>query len=522
MRKPVKITLIVSGILLLGVIGYFAWKWFFTGTDEHLKAIPSNAAAVLKINTQDLGVKADPLKLLQEPAFRDIKGPVKNLLSDPFSTGIDPIENVYAFVAKDGQDVVSALVFSVDDAEELSTFVEGLNICSSIEEKDGIWYGEIDGRRGIAWNEKMGMAISVSDNEAKFIAEDYLNQPESKSIKSNEAYKEFAGKTFDIGLYIDNKAMTAMSGKSMPMSLMGMTDGHAELLVRFENDKITADYTNYSLTPSSVVLKKSGPAADHFDAIAPQAPLVYLGLAADVNKLFELLNSDEQMREGLQQIETNLGMREEPLKKLLTGDVSIAFTDYKDISTYDPRISAKISQLVTMAGGDDYIDRSEFSLYAPMAYITLGHTNDKRMEELLSTSGLMKNEGFYYMPTFDFIVYAASKDGQLLITNDYYAAQSFSQAGKLAGKLPAGVPQNSPLLLWMDLDQKHFPAALTDPAGAGYLGDEAMLMLSWMDPVKSVRVESPGAGSHVEVLLEPGEGNSLYRLISHAGTHFGK
>lgn len=520
--KRNKVILIVSIVLLAGGITWFLFKLLSHSSDAHLKLIPKHAAAVVKVDIKNLAVKADPVKLMQHPAFKNIPASgtstIRKLIADPFSTGIDPLENVYAFLAKEDVATVSAIVFKVSDASDLEKFERGLGIGGNLEVQNGIYYSEIDENRCIAWNDDAGIIMAVHNGEPKALAEKYLEQTKDFSILANDDYKSFTEKTFDLGLFLDNKQLARMSEAASSLSTLGFVDGHGELLLNFENDKISTVYTNYPATkPTASILDNSGPDPKHFSAVAPQVPLLYLGMSSDVNALFNSVLSDPSMEKNIRGLELYLGMSDAELRKLFTGDISLAFTDYKDISAYDPRVGAHVEQMMKQMNGS-LEDRAEFALNAPMAYISIGVTDDIKTNQLLTEIGMQKMGDFYAMPGIDFIVYAIAKDGHLLVTNDYYAAETLAKDGKFSTQLPAAISKTNPFSAWADLDQKHFPIALTESMRDTYNEATVDFFLKAIQPFQSVKMESKTGGSQLDIAVEPGEGNSLYRLLIYYGS----
>ncbi|CAN5793929.1 hypothetical protein BH11BAC7_BH11BAC7_20640 [soil metagenome] len=517
-----KAFLITSIILFAGGIAYLLFNLFSHSSDAHLKLIPKNAAAVLKIDIKNLALKADPMKLMQDPVFKNVpaNGPssIRKLIADPFSTGIDPLENVYAFLAKENDATVSAIVFKVDDDAELEKFERGLGIGGSLEVEDGIYYSEIDENRCIAWNDEAGIIMGVHNGDKKALAKKYLGQDKSQSIIASADYKTFTAKIFDIGLFLDNKMLSQMSGTTTILSSFGFSAGHGELLLNFENDKISTAYTNYPEKKSTAsIFRKTGPDAKQFEAIAPETPLLYLGLSTDVNALFDAAATDPSLKGNMAAIQMYLGMNDAELQKLFTGDISIAFTDYKDIAAYDPRVGANVDLIIKQMNGT-IDDRAEFALNAPMAYISAGVTDDEKMNKLLTDLGLQKMNDFYAMPGINFIVYAVAKNGHLIVTNDYYAAETIAKEGKFPATLPSAISKTNPFSAWADLDQKHFPVAFTESMKDTY--DEATVnfFLELIKPFQSVKMESKGDGSQLDIAIAPGNGNSLYRLITYYGS----
>jgi hypothetical protein len=524
MSRPKKILLII-GILLVGGIAFFIYKIRSHTSDSHLSVIPKNAAAVFKIDIKKLAVKADPMKLMDQPGFKNPgTGTFSELISNPFETGIDPIENIYGFISKEGDHQVAALVFNVDDASKLQDFVNKLHIGSNdIVNESGIYFSEISETKCIAWNDDAGIMIATNSGEAKVDAKKYLEQTKENSIAANTDYKTFADKTFDMGLFFNNKELSQLSESTNSLTSLGLTDGHGELLLNFENDKISATYNNFSSTTNSTsILKSTGPNAKQFDAISTSPPLLYLGLSLDMKTLFSVLKSDPSMKDNLLGLEMGLNTSENELKTLISGDVSVSFTDFKDISAYDPRVGAMVDKAMKDPGAGE---RSDYALNTPICYISIGENDDAKMDTILLHSGLMKipssggknKENFYAMPGTMYIVYVAAKDGHLLITNDYYAADTLSTTGKLATTLPTEISKTEPLVFWTDLNSEHLPRAFSETLKDMY-GDEAMQFYSSaVKPFQNIRLSGKGNGSELDIAIEPGEGNSLYRLLVYYG-----
>ena len=94
----------------------------------------------MKIDIKQLALKADPIKLMQNPVFKNVpengKSSIRKLVADPFSTGIDPLENIYGFLAKDGEATISAIVFKVSCWFRLCR-LRGTQFCCA----DGLGWG---------------------------------------------------------------------------------------------------------------------------------------------------------------------------------------------------------------------------------------------------------------------------------------------------------------------------------------------------------------------------------------------
>lgn len=511
MSKGIKRLLIVVGLL---VIAGAATIFFFLrshSTDDHLRAVPASAVMVMKIDVQQLAVKADPAKLMEQPAFKKMKDQsVVALMTDPLGTGIDPLENIYAFVDKaDDGSVVSALVLNVDDDDKLQAFLKQKHLAENVEKNGGENFATLNSSgAAIAWNDESAILLSGNPESLKENALHYLREKKENSISTDDDYLSFIAKKPDIGLYIANNRMSRMPGAEL-LSSLGLTSGYGEVLINFENDGVNAVYANHQEKLSVPPIIRPTPLqAKQFAAVAPKTPLLYLGLATDINFLLTTMSNDPNMQETVLGLEMSLGLTQKQLTKLFTGDITIAVTDFRDIATYDPRLVADAK--IAAASGED----APPPINVPMIYISMGETDDAKTTGILEGLGMQKAGAAYCVPGFDFIVYASAKDGHLLITNDYFAADSLGTTGKLSGKLPAEVNTQTPVSGWADLDPAHFPESFTQPDG-----DPMMAMaLPALQPFRSLSLEGKSDRTELKLKMTPGEGNSLYRLISYYAT----
>jgi hypothetical protein len=518
MSKKGKIILFSGIFLLLLGITWIIFRFFIHSPETELKVIPRYAAAVLKIDVQALAIKADPMKLMNDPAFKNVPGngksSLRKLISDPFATGIDPLADVYGFVAKEDAATVAAVVFKIRDAGDFEKFERALGIDGSLEVESGIYYSEIDKSRCIAWNSDAGLIMSVMNgDDKKTIARKYLDHDKAESLLANEDYKTFAGKKSDMGVYFSNAELAKLNNGS-PFFTNGFSSGHGELLLNFENDRIATTFTNYPAVKSNtVVLKKTGPLPSQFEAVAPARPLLYFGISADMNSVLNSVSNDPAFKDYLKSAEAMLGLKDDETRKMFTGDLSLAFTDYKDISLYDPRVGAEIDKTIKESGGN--LSREMFTLNSPMAYINAGVTDEERMNSILHDLGFEKVENFYAMPGIDFVLYAVAKNGHLLITNDYYAAEELAANGKFKTVLPDEISKTDALSMWTDLNQQHFPVALMETMRNDYNDATVDFFLRLIKPFHDIRMKNNGDSAEITVPVDPGQGNSLYRLITY-------
>ncbi|HEU4719176.1 MAG TPA: DUF4836 family protein [Bacteroidia bacterium] len=520
--------IIISGIslLLIGAAVFAVLKFLSGSSGAHLKVIPSDAAAVLKINTTQLALKADIPSLMKLPAFSSPGSngsPLGRMISDPMSTGLNPVADVYGFLAKNGQNTVSALVFSVRDAGDLSTFIRSLSVTDVYSKEDDVWFADFNQQRCIAWTDDAGMIVSTDGGDIHAYCKKLLEEGEEQSIIRNKAFASFNDKTFDAGIWLDNHALSTMNTAASALGMMGIGEGTGEVLLSFEDEGIKATYSSDGSYDKNRLLKSGGFSDKKTEVIAPSDPVVMLGLVADIAALMKSLKSDNNMNGNITGMEDLLGINDADIQKLATGEISVAFTGFRDISVYDPRVSAEVKKNIAQSKGAE--TAGDYALLVPMVYIDLGVTDDSLANSVLDRTGMDRTGRFYAAPGINFIVYAGAKNGHLLITNDYYAEDSLVHTGTLNGKISPGwssVTSSNSFFALADLDQSHFSPQLDSALADNFGAQELDFYFTVMKPFRDASLCSTGKGSTLTISVGPGSGNSLFRLLSYYGTLAGK
>jgi hypothetical protein len=489
-------------------------------SDAHLSVIPENAMTVLKIDIKSLLLKADPTKLKDLPVFKSKQGKdlFGSILGGSTETGIDPLENIYGFVSEKDAKTIMGFVIKLDDAKKFSEFISKQATGNSVTEMDGYSVIENGSDNVIAWSDDAGLFLSGNGGQFSDLAGELLKQDQSKSIAEQEDYKTFSQKDFDMGLFINNKQMSVMNAMvGLQFNPLGISDGYGEMLINFEEDQIKATYNNFQKTASIPLLSKNPVADSHYDAIAAKNPILYLGLALDMNMLFTSLKTDKQISDGIRNMEMFTGFGEAKLKQLFTGNISFAVSDYQDITSYDPRISAEMRSRLSKFGlskDDLELELEDAKLYSPLAYISADITDEKVARELLTVVGLEKKDSIYVMPGMQMVVYGAVNNGHLLITNDYFAALELTRSGKLSGKVSDIFNKKTPLAGWFDFEQSHWPSTLTSADATDYLDTETITIIRMLEPYQNMYLKNTDTGAELTIELNKGDGNSLYQLIA--------
>jgi hypothetical protein len=523
MSKTLRIVLIAAAVLIVGG-GIFAWAWFSKHTsDVHLNYIPKDAAAVFSLHSREIATKIDPTKLAGDKkttfSTNDIPDFLMNIMAEPLSTGIDPVQNVYGFIAKHDQSTASALVLAVDDKSDFTAFVKKMFPDRLVEEVNSSEYLDIDDNRGLIWNDEAAMFISTDAMDVRAYGEKLFAQEEAGSIKTNADFAAFNAKTFDAGLYTDNRKLSGLNMETSALSLIGMGDGHSEFFMRFEQNEIVTEFVNTGGTQPALT-QSTGPAAADLQLLGMKDPLIYMGTSFNVQNFLTSASNDPMMSQNVDGITAGLGLTQEQMAKLFTGTMTAAVTDYRDIYATDPRVQKETAAI--MGPMDQYGDigkmfQNMLSIEVPITVISFGITNEKMATSMLELIGMkLQDEGFYAAPGVEMVIYAAVKSNHLIITNDYLSAENIMKEGKLSGKLPADYASQvpaQPFSLWMDLDKSHMPELLLNPKSPLLDPADLKSYTGLSDIFNGIRFESSATSSKFHFSMPASEENSLMRMI---------
>ncbi|MFN8714383.1 MAG: DUF4836 family protein [Bacteroidota bacterium] len=538
MNKGLKIGLIAGGsVLLLGGAALFLWLKFGK-TDAHLRLIPKEATTVAVINVRNLFSKADPKKLMMLPIFKQqtsgsLSPEMKRLMQDPTDLGADITQNIAGFINQQDGVTTSGLVFKISDGSRFASVIAKLGGYARPNKVDGLWYIPIESNVGLCWNDEAGVLFtgsSLVDESTQQQAERLLRQPKEYSILDNPNYKAFAAQDFDIGLMVDNNVVqrSAESNDWMGIyNMFGSPTGWSDLLINFEDETIDFKSTVHQPEGQASVLRTTGPDAKHLEAFADKDPIGFICAAIDLKALVMQLNADANMKRNLEEMEDALGIPVNEIIRSFTGDVSMAFTDYRDLVSEDPVLKEKmdkmreIYQSFNSKFDDAGFDSDEYDypteVKVPVFVLNLSITDTVTPGKLIRQANMSKTaDGFYSGATgMGANVYAAMKGSHLIITNSYGTAAQLMRTGKLGGKPSKDIDVKKPASGRLEMTTSKYPSMLTDVM-KDEMGDRGYRNYTLAaEPLQYVSLSSEGNTNLLQVHVKQGEGNSLYRLIVH-------
>lgn len=524
MKKSVKILLIGGGLFIGAAL--FAWFWFNKHTnDVHMKYIPKDAAAVFSIHNLEIAGKVDPSKLQAlkpaQDAANDIPDFMMNIMTDPMSTGIDPIQNFYGFVEKEKQSTVSALVVALNSESDFTDFAEKMFPERKAEDLGSFNYLDIDDARGLAWNDDAAVFVSVDQADVRAYTEKLFAQTEDESIKTDTSFMNFNAKSFDAGLWTNNNRLTVLNAETSPLGMIGMADGNSQFFLRFEQNEIVTEYIAPKQSGASI-FQPTGPSAEDLELLGTKDPLIYMGFNLDIKNLLASAGTDPMMKANVDMMTGSLGMTNEEMAKLFTGSMVVSVSDYKDIYASDPRVQQEARELLgpmPEGGAGDMMAElmNAVSIEVPVTAISMGITNEKSATDIMTLIGMKKlDEGFWAAPGIELVIYTVITPTHMVITNDYLTAQEIARNGKLSGKLPSDYAKKIPLQsfsLYMDFEKTHLPPLLLAPQNPILVQEDLAGYVALSGLLSSVNYESNATSSKFHLMMPSGEENSLMRLI---------
>ncbi|MGL5890956.1 MAG: DUF4836 family protein [Bacteroidia bacterium] len=485
MNKGLKIGLIAGGsVLLLGGAALFLWLKF-SKTDAHLRLIPKEATTVAVINVRNLFSKADPKKLMLLPIFQKQAGgslspEMKRLMQDPTDLGADITQNIAGFVNQQDGVTTSGLVFKISDGSRFASSMAKLGGYTRPNKVDGLWYIPVESNIGLCWSDEAGVLFVGSplvDESTQKQAERLLRQPKEYSILDNPNYKAFASQDFDIGMMVDNNVVqrTAESNDWMGIyNMFGSPTGWSDLLINFENETVDFKSTIHQPDGQASILRSSGPDAKHLEALADKNPIGFICAAIDLKALLMQLSADANMKRTIEDMEDELGIPLNDLIKSFTGDVSLAFTDYRNIVDEDPFLKERMQKMREMYEGfhskfdDAGVDSDEYNypmeMKVPVFILNISINDTVMPGQLMRRANMTKTEyGFYSGASgMGANVYAAMKGSHLIITNSYSAASELMRTGKLGGKPSNDIDVKKPASGRFEMTASKYPGTLTE------------------------------------------------------------
>lgn len=513
----------IAGTVVLAVTGVLLWYASHTSGD-HVRYIPKNAAIVTVINVTDIAQKIDTELLKGKSSIKsDLPPAMQMLMENPFDCGIDPLQDIYLFTAPVGDDPVWAAALNLSSKSDFTAFVKKLEAPAPVE-ANGVSTVYFNATSWLQWNEEVAIfsyAISPIEKLDTATAQ-WLQQTPETSIKSVALFEKTLTEEGDILLYTNNTILNGPAYGSGIFQPLGWGTGFTTGIVRFEDTAIVTtlrDFTNDGQPTLSLLSDKVS--GNSQQIMSDTTPVFSGGMNLNMPALFASLRSDNKTASSLDMLNRFYGLNDQSFIAALDGSVTFALTDYRDISKTDPRLQAmqnaifaKLAAINKMFGNAGAEMEDMEQVVVPIVFINLGLSDVQKAEQILHTSGLIKEGDFYATPTMGMAFYAGINGKQLMISNHYQSMAAFTQAGKLPytqavnnGVHKASFTMNMNTSSW----PQGFSSLLSDQistSGKNVVNQTTGIFgpLSYSADAKQKEITLP---------IKSGKGNSLNALIAH-------
>ncbi len=551
MKKSVKLGFIIGGTsLVLGLAALF-WYLGMSNNNKLIAKIPKDAAMVFKADLKSLADKAE-FKQWKDLAMFDKldgdEGVFKDILDNPKKSGVNFLQNAYAFMGK-GDEMFGGIVFGIKDAKDFEETVKSIDSDIEVQKTDGIYTAEVDKNDvALVWDKNVALLYFRDDDDIIEKAKQAFAQDEDMSMLEMDTYMEFESLDADLGMYMNMKGFQELAsemggGIQDQFKAMEKAEGIGMTML-FEDQQMLVDATYYPVegaTPEEIsMMKEEGISADLIKLISPTNPKGFYAANMDLDKILGLYPqiNEEMMKDGFSIDEFKNG---------LNGEMTLSLIDVKNVQ--------KIREVADYDNWEPYgfydtpVPMKMDTTYelSPIYKINLG-LKDKGIienliakfvakmnepvvtEEMVDMEDLMKSSFDSYMTPYDNLVeeieepqvkryqynglevfetedaklFYKFEGNYLSISNDEsaFASQSFSWDDELEEMLT-----ESPGSGYMDLNYKNYPDIERENAR------DVQEAKSFLEMLDNMKFSSDGMTVHFEMNFTDSPDHILWRMM---------
>ena len=548
MSKGLKIFLFGGGAAVIGAIAY-AVIVLLPSTD-HLKLIPKDAMFVFTADLKQLALKADPGKIKNMKFMQKMQKQMEmskseetkvweDILKDPASTGVDLAQDAYSFGTGFGDVGSYGVVFKLTSASNFETFVKRMPLKSSVNKENGYQTYKVENGIYLAWNSDAGMLLGGKGDEGiKKQIGLLMTQKESESIVSNKNFMAFHKNKYDIAAFINySTIMSMIPTKRSDVGIDQQTQKAIEMLkgtyagftLNFDNEDVALTTTYYNDDPKkleSFKMWKDKGLNDAFLAnITTKSVLAIAAANIDFKKWYGYVSENEMMKDKVKEALDKMELSDADVKDMLEGQISFAVVDYREIPKTPEEIASEeemAAMYKTMSDqyGGNYGSPSDYTpkkKFAPIITGTVGINNMAVVDKLIKKSGAMEENGMYTWPGRGMTMYMIKTKSSVSMTNDKELAQKFAKDGTLGGAINEPVKSlvtENPFSGFFDLTLSHYSKETQDYLRSN-MGEQAFPKFEkFMKIFQNITMKAKEMTFTMQLNMEKGEGNSLYRIIN--------
>lgn len=392
-----KKALIISVIIVLAA----ASVWYFMkgkggSNSAFAEHIPANSTVIVSVNLASIAQKADLKSLGEMDLIKDAmnnedaseadRALMKSLMEDPKSSGIDFKANPTVFVQGANGNTSVGVLLKLSDAAKYEDMMKKVMKDAKSNTIGSNTYLQEEGDNTVAmWNKDMAVIYTGAKRKTVALTADSILNGEISSMKTSTVYNGLETND-DVFVLVQNSQMYGLD-QSGPLSDLDFPkEAYSVIHANFENGKISIE--NEAIYGNKEDAERMNFQGDKLDKnlmgyVAATKPLLATQVSIDMEKLFAFLMTSQDISKSFGEIAENLSVPRKDLMNLFSGDIAIAFTDFKMVSKEVEFFGSKMTR-----------EMPDIS-----AAMYLGIADQELFEKLMTKSGIPKVDGLY---KFDF------------------------------------------------------------------------------------------------------------------------
>lgn len=514
------------------------------------KYVPKDAYMVARIDMGSLIDKMDIESLMKMDKvadnFEDIKDEmptfINDLFKDPSNTGIDfnaPV-TVFATMGKNDNRKYRTsnqrfgFIFKVDDSEKISKLLKELDDEFNLDyterhNEDEDYYKvyiKEERRRthAFAWNDDVLIITAKErrrdDVDVKSMAEELIKAEEDNSlINNNAAFEEFCGESNDFDVFANadvikdiiydqgDDVKEALKESKNVKKYIDNISGYS-MHLNFEDEEVVVSATPYykdaSIAEEYNITGEEGIPSDYLKLLTSNGKSIGAMGMTFKPELYTKLIDNKEIKEMIKQ---GTGLSLKDIVSSFTGVVAASLSDFREIEVtkYDYKWDYNSYEYIK-------IPRKEKET-VPIFNIQIGITPKSKVvkwvEEQLENDKSFTKKGNVYTTSDNDVgdLTMMNLGNKWFISNDPKAKKvnkSTSWNSPSNDNLVETITDN-PMGMYVSLEKKDFNEEALDEIPKELDGVLGML--------KNLKMTSNGNSTSISLGLQPGEGNSLHRIL---------
>lgn len=579
MNNGIKIGLAVLGVGAAGAAGCYFYK--MSGGSAHLKYVPKESAFVAMVNPKSLWSKIDYPRLKKIKAYDEFKKMLEKdddlqifneIIEKPEECGVGLLSNMYMFGTMKNDDIENGgMVMEIKSAEDFEKLVRKIETEGGIEKDETYKHVVIDNEVILGWNKEAAVLLFNEDEDAlEKSLDNVMVQQKDESILSEPKFDAFRKNAADAGIWVNYGEIIKMVGSDEVMDLakdMGLEDAAMDVTLNFDNNKVVLKseiaYSEENKDNQLNLFNEKGISEEHLKTVSDDNVFGIISASFNMKNLFEAMNKNKDMRQGLVDMRESMGLSKDDLMNLFTGEISLSITDLASLfesqdeqmndivdsaaaPVYDPYSSNQGERSIYSTvqyyddgayeqeiapdygysdGGayDPYMDPEYTPMYQPRPtplpgmILSLSSKQPESIERIFKKQELTKDaDGLYSLQMGGYTVYAVITKHGLSVTNNHETAKNLAK--KREFKVPSGdykeVVSSNSAAMFLDLDLDHYPKKVMSTMEENMGKSDFNNFKDKMKSFKSFVVTSNMSKSEAMInMTEDAKQSSLMRII---------